>query len=88
MPSEKENVNRAKAYNLRCMLESAKNTEIAAVVRHPYSSGRDEITLDAAALRVLIAHYSMPERAPRPAWLEPETIDAPRPVRGSAVDRE
>lgn len=46
------------------------------------------LNLDAAALRVLIAHYSMPEPEPRPAWMEPETIDAPRPVRGLAVDRE
>ena len=73
---------------LRAMLETTETTGFSATVRHQCNPGAGILNLDAAALRVLIAHYSMPEPEPRPAWLEPETIDAPRPVRGSAVDRE
>ena len=44
------------------------------------------LNLDADALRVLIAHYSMPERAPRPAWLDPEPFDMPAPPRRAPED--
>ena len=73
---------------LRAMLETTETTGFTATVKHACNPSAGILNLDAAALRVLIAHYSMPEPEPRPAWLEPETIDAPRPVRGLAVDRE
>lgn len=77
-----------KVKRLREMLETTETTGFSATVRHQCNPGAGILNLDAAALRVLIAHYSMPEPEPRPAWLEPETIDAPRPVRGLAVERE
>ena len=73
---------------LRAMLETTETTGFSATVRHQCNPGAGILNLDAAALRVLIAHYSMPEPEPRSAWLEPETLDTPRPVRGLAVDRE
>jgi len=69
-----------KAKRLREMLETTETTGFSATVRHQCNPAAGILNLDAAALRVLIAHYSMPEREPRPAWLDPEPFDTPAPV--------
>ena len=51
---------------IRAMLETVETTGMPAQLRHPCSPRAGVLELDAAALRVLIAHYSMPKRPKYP----------------------
>ena len=76
-----------KAKRLREMLETTESTGFSATVKHQCNPGAGIINLDADALRVLIAHYELKRiNDTRPAWLEPETVDKPAPVRRHAED--
>ena len=75
--TNEDNLRRARA-----MLKAVESTGYKAQLNHPTEPNTVDgiIDIDAAALRVLIAHYSLPEREPRPAWLDPEPFDTPAPV--------
>ena len=53
-------------HQIRAILEAVEMTGMPARLRHPCAPRAGVLELDAAALRVLEAHYSMPQRPEYP----------------------
>ena len=53
-------------HQIRAILETVETTGMPAQLRHPCAPRADVLELDTTALRVLEAHYSMPQRPKYP----------------------